>query len=186
MPESPKYPLTPRALGVLKIANDEALRDGSSTIRPRHILCGLACEREGVAAYALGLYGLDRDIRNECASDPNHSDLESTEQGVWSAQGRSALQNLRGRAQTIFDQAVVEAERLYQILHALHSGQGKTYEPHVGTEHLLLAILKRPSFDAHKYLARKLRSIGWEPDDLVRDVLAAVGVPGIEFTPCPE
>src|SRR5262245_6615335 len=113
---TPMFPLTYRANVVFKIASDEARRDGVPAIRPQHILRGLACEGEGPAAIALELYGLNADIRAECASYPNHSDLKPSERAEWSVQGRRASKDLNGRAKTIFDRAVVEAERLSQIM----------------------------------------------------------------------
>src|SRR5712691_2289997 len=131
-----KY-FTERARYVMTLAVDEARRLEHNYVGTEHMLLGLVSEGEGVAAHVLSSFGVELDkTRNEIVSMLNHGREKSNpvlskiktamHQGEIVFAGRQA--DLTGRAKKVLGRAVDEA-----------SLRGHHY---VGTEHLLLGILR--------------------------------------------
>ena len=140
-----------RAKRVLALAQDEAIRFNHNYIGPEHLLLGLVREGEGVAARVLTSLNVDlartrREVENLIGrGDATTSPSEIT---------------LIPRTKKIIELAIDEARRLG------HS--------HVGTEHLLLglmretgsnagAILKAQGVELETIRARTIASFGGEP-----------------------
>jgi excisionase family DNA binding protein len=128
---------TERAKHVMVLAEDEAQRLEHNFIGTEHMLLGLVGEGEGVAAQVLGSFGLELDkIRSEIVSILKQGQRKSNQvlgkiktvmmQGEIKLTGREVV--LTGRAKKVLELAVNEARSL-----------GHKY---IGTEHLLLGILK--------------------------------------------
>ncbi len=131
-----KY-FTERARYVMTLAVDEARRLEHNYVGTEHMLLGLVSEGEGVAAHVLSSFGVELDkTRNEIVSMLNHGREKSNpvlskiktamHQGEIVFAGRQAA--LTGRAKKVMGLAVDEASLL-----------GHHY---IGTEHLLLGILR--------------------------------------------
>lgn len=126
---------TPRAHQALCLAQEAAEELGHGYVGNEHLLLGLLREEEGVAHRVL----LDSGVRDETICN-----LLQRSVGV-GLTGMAPVQGLTSRARSTIELAVGEAIR---------SGSG-----HIGTEHLLLGILR-------------------EGDSVVRDILRASGVDG--------
>ena len=131
-----KY-FTERARHVMTLAVDEARRLEHNYVGTEHMLLGLVSEGEGVAAHVLSSFGVELDkTRNEIVSmlkqgqeksNPVLSKIKSAMmQGEIVLAGRQVV--LTGRAKKVIELAVDEARLL-----------GHQY---IGTEHLLLGILR--------------------------------------------
>ena len=128
---------TERARHVMALAVDEALRLEHNYLGTEHMLLGLASEGEGVAARVLSNFGIEVDkTRNEILSLLKQGQGKSNPvlgkiktammQGEIVLAGRQAV--LTRRARKVIELAVDEARSL-----------GHQY---IGTEHLLLGILR--------------------------------------------
>lgn len=126
-----------RARHVMTLAVDEARRLEHNYVGTEHMLLGLVSEGEGVAAHVLSSFGVELDkTRNEIVSmlkqgqeksNPVLSKIKTAmHQGEIVLAGRQAA--LTGRAKKVMGLAVDEASLL-----------GHHY---IGTEHLLLGILR--------------------------------------------
>ena len=135
--KEPFKSFTERARKVMVIAADEAQRLEHNYIGTEHMLLGLVGEGEGVAAQVLGSFGLQLDkIRSEIVailkqdqkrSNPVLGKIKTVMmQGEIVLAGRKAV--LTGRAKKVLELSVDEARAL-----------GHKY---IGTEHLLLGILR--------------------------------------------
>ncbi len=120
---------TERAKHVVSAAREEATRLGSEYVRTEHILLGLCRETEGIAARALNNLGVD-------------TDTLATEIERQMQMGGASLSNediaFTPRAKKVLELAVEEARRFN------HS--------YIGTEHILLGLLKEGEGIAAKVL----------------------------------
>ncbi len=121
---------TQRAKRVLALAHEEAARMRHQHIGTEHLLLGLIREEGGVAGRALRALGVEVDRAREIVQR-----LAGT--GVGSGQGRLELSQGTKR---VLEYALEEAQRM-----------GHSY---VGTEHLLLGLLRHDEGVAMRVLAR--------------------------------
>lgn len=136
-----------RAKRVLALAQDEAVRFGHNYIGPEHLLLGLVREGEGAAARTLGSLGVE---------------LAKVRQTIefQIGRGESTPPNeitLSPRTKKIIEHAVDEARRLG------HS--------QVGTEHLLLGIVREGDTVAQKVL----ESLGVTLEKVRHQMIATLG-----------
>ncbi len=120
---------TERAKHVVSAAREEAARLGSEYVRTEHLLLGLCRETEGIAARALENMGADIDAI-----------MIEIEQQMPSASGRVSSDEISftPRAKKVLELAVEEARRFN------HN--------YIGTEHILLGLLKEGEGIAAKVL----------------------------------
>ena len=138
---------TSTALGAIRLAQENAARLGHSYVGSEHLLLGLAREGSGVAAKVLVSAGLDPDTLKAAIAS-----LVGTGDG-----GTPPSQGLTPRCKKIIELSLTEAARL-----------GHQF---VGTEHLLLGILR----EGDGVAVRVLANVGVEPRRLRADVTAAMG-----------
>ncbi|MCL5059017.1 MAG: ATP-dependent Clp protease ATP-binding subunit [Actinobacteria bacterium] len=141
---------TERAQKVLFLAQEEALRLGHPYVGTEHILLGLIREGQGVAARALAGMGIEADkVRS------------AIEQAVGKVQGSPGQEiALTPRGKRILELSVEEARRM-----------GHNY---VGTEHLLLGLIR----EGEGIAAQILKVMGADLDRVRQVVLEMLGEPG--------
>lgn len=139
---------TERASGAIAAARDAAASLGHSYIGTEHLLLGIAAETEGLGARLLSGQGLDM---------ASLTRLVAAEMG--SGAPGAPEQGLTSNAAAAIERAAEEARRL---------GQG-----YVGTEHLLLGVLRLPDCAA----ARLLNASGRAPDTIYTEILDLFGSP---------
>lgn len=139
---------TERARKVLAIAGREAQRLHHGHIGTEHILLGLLKEKTGVAATVLQQRGISTKVLSQAIADAAHPDPETDAAGT-----------------------------LPQTMHAKHVIQGAIEEAralhhnYLGTEHLLLALLRETEGVADRVLV----NLGLGLADLRQDVLCCLG-----------
>src|SRR5438132_5132048 len=135
---------TERARRVIFFARYEASQFGSTTIETEHLLLGLIRE--------------DKNLTNRCLR--NHSTIESIRKEI---EGRTTIREkvstsidlpLSNECKRILAYAAEEAERLNHR--------------HIGTEHLLLGILREPSCIAAAILDQRGLKLNALREELVR------------------
>ena len=139
---------TERASGAIAAARDAAASLGHSYIGTEHLLLGIAAETEGLGARLLSGQGLDM---------ASLTRLVAAEMG--SGAPGAPEQGLTSNAAAAIERAAEEARRL---------GQG-----YVGTEHLLLGVLRLPDCAAVKLLDASGRA----PDTIYTEILDLFGSP---------
>ena len=139
---------TERASGAIAAARDAAASLGHSYIGTEHLLLGIAAETEGLGARLLSGQGLDMATLTR---------LVAAEMG--SGAPGAPEQGLTSNAAAAIERAAEEARRL---------GQG-----YVGTEHLLLGVLRLPDCAA----VRLLNASGRAPDTIYTEILDLFGSP---------
>ena len=139
---------TERASGAIAAARDAAASLGHSYIGTEHLLLGIASETEGLGARLLSGQGLDM---------ASLTRLVAAEMG--SGAPGAPEQGLTSNAAAAIERAAEEARRL---------GQG-----YVGTEHLLLGVLRLPDCAA----VRLLNASGRAPDTIYTEILDLFGSP---------
>ena len=138
-----------RAKRVLALAQDEAIRFNHNYIGPEHVLLGLVREGEGAAARALDALGVE---------------LSKVRVAVEFAIGRGLAGTtpseitLAPRTKKIIELAIDEARKLGQ--------------QHVGTEHLLLGVVREGS-------TQVLDSLGLTLERVRTQVIASLGQPPV-------
>ena len=138
---------TDRARTVMQLANQERVRLNQASIGSEHLLLALIKEGRGVAANALKNLGIDLDAaRREVASTIDVDPKGPKGQFLHTP-----------RARMVVEFAMEEARNLN------HN--------YVGTEHLLLALLRVPECVA----AQVLMELGLNLDELRREVLGVLG-----------
>ena len=139
-----------RAKRVLALAQDEAIRFNHNYIGTEHLLLGLAREGEGVAARVLESLGVQlSNVRRAIEFAIGRGDSTTSPSEI----------TLAPQTKKAIDLAIEEARRLG------HS--------HVGTEHLLLGIVRENESTAAKVLA----GFGVAPETVRHQVNATLGQP---------
>ncbi|MFP4500823.1 MAG: ATP-dependent Clp protease ATP-binding subunit [Candidatus Hydrogenedentota bacterium] len=136
---------TERAKHVVSAAREEATRLGSEYVRTEHILLGLCREPEGIAAKALEDLGIDIDalaLEIEQQVQPGSATISSDEIAF------------TPRAKKVLELAVEEARRFN------HS--------YIGTEHILLGLLKEGEGIAAKVLQDMKVDLGRIQAEVIR------------------
>ena len=138
---------TERAQAALRLAQEGSAELGHGYVGSEHLLLGLAREGQGVAARVLQAAGVEPE------------GLKAAISGLVGvgAPGGAPAQGLTPRCKKIIELSLAEAARL-----------GHHY---VGTEHLLLGILR----EGDGVAVRVLSGMGAEPRRLHADVVAAMG-----------
>lgn len=139
---------TDRARKTLALANQEAMRLHNEYIGTQHILLGLLREGTGVAADLLNNLGVDLEaarvaVQNRTAKGPESPTFGKLPQTP--------------RAKMVVTYAIQESEALK------HN--------YVGTEHLLLGLMRDPQCKA----AATLESLGVDLDTIRRELLMILG-----------
>ncbi|ALV03470.1 MULTISPECIES: ATP-dependent protease ATP-binding subunit ClpC [Bacillus] len=138
---------TERAQKVLALAQEEALRLGHTNIGTEHILLGLVREGEGIAFKALEALGLN--------SDKMQKEVESLiGRGQESA---TSVPHYTPRAKKVIELSMDEARKL-----------GHSY---VGTEHILLGLIR----EGEGVAARVLNNLGVSLNKARQQVLQLLG-----------
>jgi ATP-dependent Clp protease ATP-binding subunit ClpC len=138
---------TQPARKVLQLANDEAERLQHAYIGTEHVLIGLVREEDGLGGQVLRGEGVTVDRVNE---------LVTRVAPAGTALTSSHRRDLTPRTKQVLEYAVEEARRLN------HN--------HIGTEHLLLGLIRQgdgPTIDA-------LRQLGLSSDRIRRDVMQSL------------
>jgi ATP-dependent Clp protease ATP-binding subunit ClpA len=146
--------VTSRARKALHLAEEEAQRLRHAWLGTHHVLLGLLRERDGLAGQVLRRHGLE---------------LGRLREGV------AAVGDASGPASTLAgsaEQAAPLAKR--RLVERAHDQARALGHDFVGTEHLLLAVLRET--DGAAPVA--LRMLGADPEAVSADVLAAVAVGG--------
>lgn len=138
---------TERAEKALNLAFSAAGSLGHGYVGSEHLLLGLIREQEGVAAQILAAAGVGYDeVRRRIA------------EGIGMGNPTVTPRGLTPRTKNILEIAAAEAAAL-----------GHNY---IGTEHLLLAILR----EGENVAVRILNAMGADPARLYSDILRALGV----------
>ncbi len=138
---------TERAKHVVHTAREEATRLGSEYVRTEHILLGLCRETEGIAARALSNLGIDTEtLANEIEQQMQ------MQTGAAPVSGDDIA--FTPRAKKVLELAVEEARRFN------HS--------YIGTEHILLGLLKEGEGIAAKVLQDMKIDLGRIQAEIIR------------------
>lgn len=141
---------SPRVKDVISFSREEALRLGHEYIGTEHLLLGIIREGEGTAIKILGSLGVDvQDLRKEIES-ATHT-------------GKSPKKSNLGNIPLI-----KQAEKALKITYL----EAKVFKsPTIGTEHLLLAILK----DDDNVVTRSMKKMGVDYETVREEVEGMVG-----------
>jgi ribosomal protein L37AE/L43A len=147
---------TERARNVMRLAQEEAQRLHHNYIGTEHLLLGLLREGEGVAAHVLTRLGVD---------------LEQTRQAVEGIIGRgehllSGEIGLTPRAKKVLELAVGEARHLHHH--------------YIGTEHLLLGLLR----EGEGIGAEVLKSVGLSLQEVRANIIQVLKEQGKTMLVC--
>ncbi|MCX7845774.1 MAG: ATP-dependent Clp protease ATP-binding subunit [Dictyoglomaceae bacterium] len=141
--------LTQRAYRVLLLAQEEARRLNYSTVGTEHILLGLIREEGGVAAQALINLGLDLNYL------------------------RSEIERLIGRGDGTSYGALPFTSRAKKVLEYASESAQELNHNYIGTEHLLLGLLK----EGEGVAAHVLEGMGVRLEDVTIEILKILGEP---------
>lgn len=141
--------LTQRAYRVLLLAQEEARRLNYSTVGTEHILLGLIREEGGVAAQALINLGLDLNYL------------------------RAEIERLIGRGDGTSYGALPFTSRAKKVLEYASESAQELNHNYIGTEHLLLGLLK----EGEGVAAHVLEGMGVRLEDVTVEVLKILGEP---------
>ena len=147
---------TERARTAITKAQEAAAELGHSYVGTEHLLLGLVREGEGLGARVLRENGLDEALLTELV-----------EKFVGRGTVGMPPQGLTPRAKRVIELAAMDASRL-----------GHSY---VGTEHLLMGILREPESSA----ARIIMSTGADLNKLYTDIMNVFGNPDYQTTSRP-
>ena len=129
---------TDKARHVLALAQDEARRLGHDRIGPEHILLGMVCDGQGAGIAVLNGLGITPDaVREQVERAAGPGRAKTTEYIPFAVQTR-----------TVFHQALTAALELGSA--------------HLGTEHLLLGLIREgqsPAARALAFLGADLESV---------------------------
>ena len=131
MPDSERYNFTQRVRAAFQIARTAAEDAGSEAVTPEHIAVGMLREGQGVAVTALRFHGVAREAleREILEHLPPHSVRTQGGDISFDARAKQLLADARAEARAL----------------------GHAY---VGTEHLLLALLRDTAGRSAQILAR--------------------------------
>ena len=147
-----------RAKRVLALAQDEAIRFNHNYIGTEHLLLGLVREGEGVAARSMDSLGVDL------------------------SQIRRSVESIIGRGPSAMSPSeIILAPQTKQVINYAIEEARKLGHSHVGTEHLLLGIVRQSESTAAKILA----SLGVELEKIRHQVIHELGQRGPAVAPTP-
>jgi len=141
---------THRSRQVMEMANEEAFQMNHDHVGEGHILLGLIREESGLAGYVLRRLGVK--------IDEAYLEVEELEfsPGAIMTSEILALSTAAGRG----------VERAYEEARKLN-------HDYIGTEHLILGLIRDPAGVAVQVLTR----LGEDPAEVREDVLSILGVP---------
>ncbi len=140
-----------RAKRVLALAQDEAIRFNHNYIGTEHLLLGLVREGEGVAANVLAALGVSL------------------------SKLRTTVEAMIGRGDsTTSPSEITLAPQMKKVVELAIDEARKLGHSHVGTEHLLLGIVR---VDGESPAARALESFGLTLEKVRDEVIATLGQP---------
>ncbi|MEG0018180.1 MAG: Clp protease N-terminal domain-containing protein, partial [Hydrogenoanaerobacterium sp.] len=138
---------TPKANNAVNLAVLQAASLGHTYIGSEHLLLGILKEGGGISCSVLRQRGISEEIlKNKL--------IEAVGRGIKSSLTPS---DFTPRCKHILEAATAQAKLVAQV--------------NVGTEHILMAILKEPGC----YAVRFLQSMGIEPDVIYREVIDSQG-----------
>ncbi len=140
---------TEKANTALNLAIESAQQMGHTYIGTEHIVLGLLREGTGVAATVLASHGI-------LSSDYQNKIMEGETTGQYT---RLSPDDFTPRTKKAMEMAITEAG-------AMHNG-------YVGTEHILLAVLR----DESSVAVRLLTALGARTGELGEDILKSIGSP---------
>ncbi len=165
--------LTPRADKVIELAVDEARRLGQEDIGTEHLLLGLVREGEGIAAGVLESLGVSMEkaraetIRVLSQLGPIAASAEETTEPMITAKLHPLPGNIQSRNAGRFDRFT---ERARKILTLAQEEATRLNHNYIGTEHLLLGLVRESEGVAAKILA----NLGVELDSVRKEVESSV------------
>ena len=137
-----------RAKRVLALAQDEAIRFNHNYMGVEHLLLGLIREGEGVAAKALDALGVEL------------------------SKARTAVQFIIGRGDaTTSPSEITLTPRLKKVIELAIDESRKLGHSHVGTEHLLLGVVR----EGGSVATGVLESLGLSLENVREKVIATIG-----------
>lgn len=142
-----------RAKRVLALSQDEAIRFNHNYIGPEHILLGLVREGEGVAARVLD------------------------SMGVTLSQLRMSVEALLKRGDTVQPSDITLSPQTKKLIDFAVDEARKLGHSHVGTEHLLLGLL-RVGLEAESPAANVMGSLGLDLQNVREQVVATLANAG--------
>ena len=144
--------LTPRSKKVIELAVDEARRLQHHYIGTEHLLLGLVREGEGIAAGVLASLGVDlKRVRNEVLNILSKDKSNPTE----ATNADTAVPSQQWKSRNNFDDYHF-AEQVERVLSYAQQEAFDLQHSYVGTEHLLLGLLREEGDGA----AQILKSLG--------------------------
>jgi len=141
--------LTPRAKKVIELSMDEARRLNNHYIGTEHLLLGLVREGEGVAMIALEKLGVSKErIHEQVLQIVSRS--QSYQQ---SPQIRKPSEPVTGPAMSMDELTQRFTERARKVFELTHEEAARFNHNYIGTEHLLLGLVKEGDGIAARVLA---------------------------------
>jgi ATP-dependent Clp protease ATP-binding subunit ClpC len=137
---------TDRARKVVLLAQDEARRLNHQAIDTEHLLLGLIHEGEGLAATTLGRLGVSLEV------------------------ARRQVEEITGRGREAPAGNITLAERAEQVLNLSLAEAEQLGHEHIGTEHLLLGLVRESGGVGAQVLAQ----LGADPDLVRQQVITAL------------
>ncbi len=178
--------LTAGARAAVALAEEEAVALGHDYIGTEHLLLGLAGTEDGVAGRVLASFGVTRDglvgsvageVGRGCQARPRRLDsdalasigidLDEVRRRVEDAFGPGALERTRAGARALSASRPL-VPRAQRALHMASKEARRSRRPYVGTEHLLLGLLRVRDCMAVALLHRR----GFSGDEVRAAVLA--------------
>ena len=138
---------TERAKKVLTLAQEEAERSHHSYIGTEHLLLGLLREGEGLAAKVLNNLGVEIN------------------------KVRSTIESVLGRNERIIIQQIIPTSRVKKVIEISFEEARRMGNNYVGTEHLLLGLLREEKGIA----AQVLNSLGVTLEEARAETLKVLG-----------
>lgn len=141
--------LTPRAKKVIELSMDEARRLNNHYIGTEHLLLGLVREREGVAAIVLEKMGVSLEkVRGHVMQVVSHS--QSYQQ---SSPPRKPSEPVTGPAMSADERMQKFTEGTRKVFALAHEEAARFNHNYIGTEHLLLGLVREGDGIAARVLA---------------------------------
>ena len=158
--------LTPRAKKVIELAVDEARRMGQSTIGTEHLLLGLVREGEGIAAGVLESLGVNLEKVRVTTIKMVDADASAARETAGAA---TPTKRAPSRPRVVADAFVKFNQQARRALAYAQAEAQQLNHNYIGTEHLMLALVRDPQSISMCVLAR----LGVE-DETVRETVLAI------------
>ncbi len=140
--------LTPRAKKVIELSMDEARRLNNHYIGTEHLLLGLIREGEGVAAITLEKMGVSLEkVRGQVMQ------VVSQSQSYQQSPPRKPAEPVTGPAMSTNEMMGTFTERARKVFELAHEEAARFNHNYIGTEHLLLGLVREEDGIAGRVLA---------------------------------